>query len=116
MDAQIWVSGGKEVGEFADLREWLRSERALTGAVQAVPRPPGEGELGGAVNVLAVALGSGGTGAVLARSLITWLKGRRSDVSITVMSEDRTVTVDARNLGSGDATSLLQEVLRGEDA
>jgi len=116
MDAQIRVSGGDEVEEFTDLWEWLSGERALTGTVQIVRLPPSDGELGGVFDMLSVALGSGGAGVVLARSLTAWLQTRRSNVAVTVATESGTVKVDARNLAPGDVLPLLQQVLRAGDA
>jgi hypothetical protein len=116
VDAHIRTSGGDEVQEITDLWTWLHGERGLTGAVHAVQRPPGEGELGGVLDMLAVVLGAGGTGAVLARSLTAWLQTRRPDVVITVTTETGTVKVDASNIESGDVLPLLQQVLREDDA
>jgi hypothetical protein len=111
MDAQIRVVGGDEVEATASLWEWLRGERGLAGLVRAVPRAPREGELGGAFDALAVALGSGGVGVVLARSLVAWLQSRRPEVTVTVETDAGTVKVDARNLKPGDALPLLERVL-----
>jgi hypothetical protein len=116
VDAQIRVSGGDEVEEITDLWEWLRGERGLAGAVRAIPRPPGESELGGVFDMLAVVLGTGGAGAVLARSLMAWLQTRRPSVTVSVTTESGTVKVDARNLDPDDVLPLLQQVLRGDDA
>jgi hypothetical protein len=116
MDAQIRVAADDEVAEVAELWEWLRGERALAGMVRAVQRPPGEGELGGAVDVLTVALGSGGAAAMLASSLTTWLRTRRSAVTVTVTTEAGTVKVDAHNLKPDDVLPVLQRVLSGGDA
>lgn len=116
MDVQIRVLGGDEVEEVTDLWEWLRGERALAGAVQPVRRPVSEGELGGVVDTLAVALGSGGAGVVLARSVTAWLSTRRSNVSVTVKTKTGTVKVDARNLDPGEVLPLLQQVLHDNDA
>lgn len=115
MDACIQISGGDEVGEIADLREWLRGERQLAGMVRAVPSAPGPAELGGAADVLAVALGSGGAGAVLARSLTVWLQSRRADVAVTVKTETGAVTVSAQNLDPADARAVLMRVLPGDN-
>jgi hypothetical protein len=67
VEAEIQICHGDLVSEFASLWEWLRGERALAGAIRAVPRPPTEDELGGVLDVLAVTLGSGGAGVTLAR-------------------------------------------------
>ena len=94
----------------------LRGERELIGLVRAVPSPPREQEMGGAVEVLAVALGSGGVGTVLARSVLAWLQTRRSSVVVTVETDKATVKVDARILGSGDALEVLQRALNDVNA
>jgi membrane-associated two-gene conflict system component 1 (EACC1) len=116
MGAQIRVSGGDDIEEFTDLWEWLRLERALTGTVQAVRPTPSDGELGGAFDMLAVALGSGGAGMALARSLMAWLRTRRPSVTVTVETKAGTVTVAARDVDRADVLPLLDRVLRNGDA
>ena len=111
METEIWISQGDAVAEFTSLREWLRGERALAGAVRAIPHQPAETELGGAFEFLAVALGSGGVGATLARSLVTWLQTRRPGVKITVTSQSGSVTLEARQVKDSDVMPLLHEVL-----
>ncbi|GAA2158412.1 hypothetical protein GCM10009760_61370 [Kitasatospora kazusensis] len=116
MDAQIRLSGGDEIAETAALWQWLRGERQLAGRIRAVTPPPGEGELGGAVELLSVALGSGGTAAVLAGSLSTWLQSRRSGVKITVTGPDgTTTTVEADNLRPDEVLPLITRVLSREN-
>lgn len=115
MDAEIRVCGTDEVAELTGLWEWLRSERALAGTVRPVRRPPAEGELGGVFDMLAVALGSGGAGAALVKSLTVWLQTRRPDVAITVTSASGSVTLDAHRIRNSDVLPLLQGVLRERD-
>ncbi|WP_219518201.1 effector-associated constant component EACC1 [Nonomuraea ceibae] len=100
-------------GELVSLTRWLRSQRPLQGRIDPVGRPPGREELGGAVELLSIAVGSGGAGMVLARALTTWLTNRHADVSITLTTPERTVTVEAKRVG--DALPLLQEVLDQAD-
>jgi Effector Associated Constant Component 1 len=114
MEAQIQVAGGDSLNEIADLHEWLRRERALVGSVQFVRQPPGEGELGGTLD-LAVALGSGGAGVALAKSLTTWLRTRRAKVTITVQTEGRSVMVSA-DVAHDQVLPMLEQVLRDGDA
>lgn len=64
------------------LAEWLNREEPLRGRVSAVRPAPEAGKMGAAIELLSVALGSGGTGAVLVRSVSTWLGQRRSEVSV----------------------------------
>jgi hypothetical protein len=115
MEAQIHVAGGDGVAEFAALWEWLRGDRALAGALRPVRQPPHEGELGGALDVLVVALGSGGAGVALAKALPVWLRTRRSDVTITVTSPTGRITLDAQRVRDAAVVPLLQEVLRDRD-
>jgi Effector Associated Constant Component 1 len=115
MDAEIRVSSGDDVAEFAALWAWLRGERALVGTVRAEQKPPAETELGGVFDVLAVSLGSGGAGVALAKSLVTWLQTRRSDVRITVTGPSGEVTLEANRVKDGDALLLLREILSERD-
>ncbi|MGH2844047.1 MAG: effector-associated constant component EACC1 [Solirubrobacteraceae bacterium] len=94
------------------LLEWLRHEDALRGRVCTVHAPVRPGEMGGVLEVLEVALGSGGAGAVLAGSVSTWLsQPRRADVTLTVTAEDgRRIELDARLVR--DPAVLLREVER----
>jgi Effector Associated Constant Component 1 len=115
MKAEIQVSRGDDVSELSNLYGWLRAERGLTGAVGATPRPPGETELGGAYGVLAVALGSGGAGVTLAKSLTTWLQARHSNVAITVSSPSGSITLEARQVRERDVLPLLSKILRASD-
>jgi Effector Associated Constant Component 1 len=112
MLAEITVLGGDDVTEITELWEWLRGERRLAGAVEPVRRSPGESELGGTIELLTVALGSGGAGVVLARSLAVWLRTRRSDVSVVVRTKTGSATVTATNLDEDQVLPLLEQVLR----
>jgi Effector Associated Constant Component 1 len=111
VEAEVRISHGDAVAEFTSLREWLRGERALAGAVRAIPHQPAESELGGAFELLAVALGSGGAGATLARALIAWLQTRRPGVKITVTSPTGSVTLEACQIKDSNVMPLLNEVL-----
>jgi hypothetical protein len=115
MEAEIRISSDDEITEFAALREWLRGERALTGMVKAVRKPPARTELGGALDLLAVALGSGGAGVTLAKSLVIWLRTRRPDVTVTVTTPSGTVTLKAKQVRDGDVMPLLEAVLKVRD-
>ncbi|MGH3426526.1 MAG: effector-associated constant component EACC1 [Pseudonocardiaceae bacterium] len=101
------------------LLDWLRHEDALRGRVRTGHAPVRPGEMGGVLEVLEVALGSGGAGAVLAGSVSTWLsQPRRADVTLTVTAEDgRHIELDAHRVR--DPAALLREVerlLRKEDS
>lgn len=113
MDAVIGIRGGDEVGELAALVGWLRAERELQGAVQVVRGDIAATELGSGLDVISVAVGSGGVGVALAQSLSAWLGARRSDVKVTVTANGRTVEVDARRVS--DPVGLITRILGGDD-
>jgi hypothetical protein len=113
IEAVIGIRGGDEVGELAALVGWLRAERELEGAVQIVRRDVAETELGSGLDVVSVAVGSGGIGVALAQSLSAWLRARRSDVKVTVTANGRTVEIDARRVS--DPMGLINRVLGGDD-
>jgi hypothetical protein len=120
VEAEIRIPGGQgidvdEVGELAALLEWLRGERGLAGTIREVRPTPGPGELGGAVEVLAVALGAGGAAGTLARSLFGWLRTRRPSLKVTVANGTRSITIEASEVRDGDVLPLLQEILGAGD-
>jgi hypothetical protein len=117
-DPQLSISA--EDGDvLRSLLDWLRHEDTLRGGVRMAQTSVRPGEMGGVLDVLVVALGSGGAGAVLATSVSTWLsQPRRADVTLTVTAEDgRRIELDARRIR--DPAVLLREVerlLRTEDS
>lgn len=70
------------------LNEWLNSEADLRGQVRAGRAAPEPGKMGGTVELLTVALGSGGAVAVLLRSITTWLARRGHDVTVSLKDAD----------------------------
>lgn len=109
VDALIGVDGGDQAAELIALAGWLRGERQLQGAVQLVRGGSGDTGLGGGLDVLSVAVGSGGVGVALAQSLAAWLRTRRSDVKVTITANGRTVEVDARQVL--DVTTVINMML-----
>lgn len=108
MDVQIRAadSHGREL---AALGEWLQDEREFRGYIRTVYGQTSETELGPVVEILVVALGSGGAGTVLVSSLKTWMITRRTTAKITVEVEGRSVTLDIET--ADDVTPLLNEIL-----
>jgi hypothetical protein len=109
MDAEIRIVDGAD-GDLAVLGQWLQGEEELRGRIRAVRGEPGETELGTAVELLTVALGTGGAGTVLASSLKTWLLTRRTTAKIVVKSAGRSVTLDIHN--ADDVAPLLEQILK----
>jgi hypothetical protein len=110
------VDGGP--GELYSLFEWLQRDDELRGRIKASSGESRPDEMGGVVEMLSVALSSGGAGAVLAGSLATWLQTRRARISVEVISGEsgdivRKVEVDA---GSPATTKrLLRGVLAASE-
>jgi hypothetical protein len=87
-ELRLTVAGEASQEHLRGLRDWLAHEEALRGRLELRGDAPSPGHMGAALDVLVVALGSGGAGAVLARSVTTWLVQRRVDVKVTVKSPD----------------------------
>lgn len=77
-----------EPEHLRSLAEWLSHEDALRGRVRPVREPLQPGEMGGVIELLTVALGSGGAGAMLVRSICAWLGQRRTQVSVSLKDAD----------------------------
>ncbi|MEL5960036.1 hypothetical protein AADR41_35665 [Streptomyces sp. CLV115] len=91
------------------LRDWLVSEDDLRGRVRLHRQFPLPGHMGSAMELLTVALGSGGILAVLIQSVCTWVTSRGTDVKITISAEDgRRIEVDVQR--AADPQALLREV------
>lgn len=105
------VHGAEAEQHMRLLYDWLTLEDELRGRLRLRSLPVVEGEMGGVLDVLTVALGAGGTGALIARSVSTWLSQRRADVTVTVKAPDgREVTIDVQR--SQDPLAIIREVER----
>jgi hypothetical protein len=112
IDAQIRLVGGAD-GDMAALGEWLQGEDELRGRIRTSRADIGETDLGGVVELLTVALGSGGAGTVLASSLTIWLQTRVTTAKIIVKSGKRSITLDVQN--AGEVAPLLEQILKAGD-
>ncbi|MEV6839079.1 hypothetical protein AB0N17_32005 [Streptomyces sp. NPDC051133] len=113
MDAVISIRDGDEIGELAALAGWLRAERELEGTIQVVRGGIAETELGSGLDVISVAVGSGGVGVALAQSLSAWLRSRRADIKMTFTANGHTIEIDAQRVK--DPASLITQVLSSAD-
>ncbi|GGO26729.1 effector-associated constant component EACC1 [Microbispora bryophytorum] len=109
VDLQVVVEGAEAALHAVELFNWLGSEDELRGRVRPQRRAPEPGEMGASVELLTVAVGSGGAVAVLIQSVCTWLTSRRTDVKVTVTAADgRRIEVDIRR--AADPAAVLREV------
>lgn len=103
------VPGPDAEHHMRDLHAWLANEDELQGRLTLRSHPIRPREMGGILDLIAVALGSGGTGAVLAGSLSTWLTQRRMDITVTVSAPDgRQLTVDVRR--ARDTQTVVRDI------
>jgi hypothetical protein len=89
MEARLSLAGTDNAqDELVALRQWLTDEPEFRGRVRAGQARPQPGQMGGAVDVLTVALGSGGALAILANSVSVWLRQRRSALKVKIVNPD----------------------------
>lgn len=92
---------------LASLAAWLTDNETLRGHIRQQQRPPEPGQLGAVVDVLTVAVGSGGVGVALVQSLCTWLRTRRPAVTITLLGADgRSLRIDLQR--AQDPAALIR--------
>jgi hypothetical protein len=95
-------------GDLYSLRDWLQRDDEFRGRVSMVPRQPGPHEMGTAVEFLSVALGSGGAGAVLAGSLSTWLKARRTRISVELVAGEAGESIRKLEVQAGNPAEVKE--------
>ncbi|WP_405520182.1 hypothetical protein [Streptomyces canus] len=114
MDSRVLVEVvGDDDGAVEDLFKWLNLQDPLRGRVEAVGLPARPGQMAGAglIDVLAVAVGAGGVGTVLAQALVVWCRQPRgSKVRIRLTGSDgRRVEIDGDRVR--DADSIIKAVV-----
>ncbi|GIM93756.1 effector-associated constant component EACC1 [Paractinoplanes toevensis] len=113
MDVQIVVAGAADPDELVALDEWLAGDPELRGRVTARHAPPLPGTLGPVLEALLVAIGPGSTAAALGAALVTWVRGRRGQVSVIVTRPDgTTITLDAKRVRDLNTPALSAELNR----
>lgn len=96
------------------LRDWLIDDDEFRGRVETVQGAVRPGHLGPALEALSVVLTT--TAAPLATLVVTWLRNRRNDLTITVQRPDgASITLEAqrfRNLAPDELAKLTAEARR----
>lgn len=117
VEIRISADGADRVAYLESLSDWLRAEPELQGRVRVANAEPREGELGGLMDAVVVAAGSGGTLSVLASALKAWLsRPHGTDVRIVRVESDKSkVEIDAHRLDRAAADELIRKAL-GESA
>ncbi|MEU3658770.1 hypothetical protein AB0E77_03260 [Streptomyces sp. NPDC032940] len=108
MELEIRLGEGASDEEFASLLQWLRRERDLQGRVSSRRRAPKPEELGASFELISVAVGSGGIATAFVTSLGSWLSSRRTEQSVTVTLEGKSVQVVRNGADVVDEAELLR--------
>ncbi|WP_051797235.1 effector-associated constant component EACC1 [Catenuloplanes japonicus] len=113
MSHPVTIAVTSDDDDRRDLHRWLRREPELRGRVREQPGSPRPGTMGTGVELLLVALGSGGAIAVLIQSVAGWLNARRPDVTVRIEVTDRwSVELDvARARDERQVAALIESVL-----
>ncbi|MEV5653722.1 hypothetical protein [Streptomyces sp. NPDC052291] len=118
IEAQITVTDSAERMHLESLDSWLRMDSSFRGRTK-LSGTPSENDLGTAVELLTVAIGSGGVISVLAASLSSWFQQpKRTDITLKVTRPNgKSVEIHARRATLDEITKLLHETLEtGEGA
>ncbi|WP_240135747.1 effector-associated constant component EACC1 [Streptomyces sp. MUM 178J] len=112
VDVTITLLADEAGDELRSLHGWLTEEDALRGRVRLTAAPPGPGTMGAAAEALLVVLAPGGALAVLSGVLITWLRQRTSDVTLTALRDgDRAqVKLSAKRVRGLDGAGLQRQI------
>nr|MDT0658905.1 hypothetical protein [Micromonospora sp. DSM 115978] len=102
--AEVSLTEGRSEDLYA-LFNWLQREDELRGRISTSSRRPGPDEMGSVVEILSIALGSGGAGAVLAGSLTTWLQTRRARISVELLVSEGGETIRKLEVDAGSAAA-----------
>ncbi|MFG2927227.1 effector-associated constant component EACC1 [Streptomyces achromogenes] len=116
VEAQISVTKPDERIHLESLDSWLRLDSNFRGRVK-LSGTPSDGDLGTAVELLTVAIGSGGVISVLATSLSAWLQQpKKTDITLKVTRPNGTaVEIDAKRATPQEVTELLNRALGAEE-
>jgi hypothetical protein len=107
VEVEVRLGSTDSMEEFTSLLQWLRRDRDLQGRVRARRVVPHQEELGGAFELISVAIGSGGIATAFVTSLGSWLSSRRSEQSVSVTVDGKSVQVTRNSTTPIDETELL---------
>lgn len=104
---RISVGGSSSGRDLRQLTQWLRQDTTTrTGAtITLTPAQPAEGEMGTALDVIALVTQSGFSAASLALTICAWRRTRPSAPVVTIEHNGVRVTVD-----SGDPADVTRIV------
>lgn len=108
VELEIRLPAGGSAEEFTSLLQWLRSERDLQGRVSAKRQAPQQEELGGAFELISVAVGSGGIATACVTSLASWLSSRRTEQSVSVTVDGKSVEIVRNGTRPVEEAELLR--------
>jgi hypothetical protein len=88
-----------------ELGEWFREDDTLRGKISYKEQPVKPGQMGGMIEAIIIAVGSGGAATTLIRQFFTWLRrsGDRHTVHLTLKDDTgREVHLDVNGLKDSD--------------
>ncbi|MFG2351498.1 effector-associated constant component EACC1 [Streptomyces phaeochromogenes] len=89
------------------LADWLRYEEDLRGKARLEHAEVASEQMGGLPQALVVAVSAGGTVTVLARSVVEWMKQRKSDVTVkAVKPTGESFEIDLRRVSDPDVVVI----------
>jgi hypothetical protein len=107
--ASLAVRGERDdVAAVSALRQWLSDEPEFRGRITAGDAEMSDGDMGAVVDVLVVAVGSGGALTMLVNSISAWLRQRRSEVEVELTtSTGETVRIKASGPVASDIAGKI---------
>ncbi|MER7913317.1 hypothetical protein [Streptomyces sp. NPDC096068] len=110
MELEIRLGVGESDRDFASLLQWLRRERDLQGRVRTQRLASQPEELGASFELISIAIGSGGIATAFVTSLGSWLTSRRTEQSVTVTLDGKSVQITRNGAGIVDEAELLRMI------
>lgn len=110
VELEIRLGVGESDRDFASLLQWLRRERDLQGRVRTQRLASQPEELGASFELISIAIGSGGIATAFVTSLGSWLTSRRTEQSVTVTLDGKSVQITRNGAGIVDEAELLRMI------